>query len=114
MTDRTAFSGSGLMSVQDVLRVSPSRPSIVKQGGVVSTAGGRAPPAGGGSGLPLDSGRGVCPPEAVEAALSSLPIETGEDDLCAGISDGAAGDALAAQARSGELTLAYDDIKEAS
>ncbi len=71
-------------------------------------------PDGAWFGIPLDIEREVWPTEDFEAALSYLPIETGEDDLFAGISDGAAGDALAAQARSGELTLAYDDIKEAS
>lgn len=64
-------------------------------------------------GIPLEVEREVWPTEDFEAALSYVPIEPGEDDLFAGIADGAEGDALAAQARSGELTLAYDDIKEA-
>ncbi|MDO5711476.1 MAG: mycothiol conjugate amidase Mca [Micrococcales bacterium] len=65
-------------------------------------------------GIPLDIEREVWPTEDFEAALSYVPIRDGEDDLFAGIEDGAQGDEMAARARSGELALAYDDVKEAS
>ncbi len=70
-------------------------------------------PDGAWFGMPLDIEREVWPTEDFEAALSYVPIVDGEDDLFAGIGCGGAGDELVARVLSGEVSLAYDDVKEA-